>query len=86
MMTGDTSGLVPHIKKEVEQNTFQACSPSNSDMYSPTTTVLPQDVSTPLHLLNLLSEPSREGHLKVKTCRTGAMSNVPPTLAQFPNS
>ncbi|KAK3912420.1 Na(+)/H(+) antiporter NhaA 3 [Frankliniella fusca] len=43
MMSGDTSVLAPHIKKEVEQNTFQACSPSNSEMYSPTTTVLPQD-------------------------------------------
>ncbi|XP_026276828.1 steroid hormone receptor ERR1 isoform X4 [Frankliniella occidentalis] len=44
MMNGDTSVLAPHIKKEVEQNTFQACSPSNSEMYSPTTTVLPQDM------------------------------------------
>lgn len=30
---------VPHIKKELE-GTFSECSPSNSDMYSPTTTVM----------------------------------------------
>lgn len=44
-MPGDNAVLAPHIKKEVEPNTFQACSPSNSDMYSPTTTVLPQEAS-----------------------------------------
>lgn len=38
-----TGGGVPHIKKELE-NSFQECSPSNSDMYSPTTTVM-HDVS-----------------------------------------
>lgn len=46
MMATDASVLAPHIKKEVEQNSFQACSPSDSEMYSPTTTVLPQDVSS----------------------------------------
>lgn len=30
---------VAHIKKEFE-GTFQECSPTNSDMYSPTTTVM----------------------------------------------
>lgn len=39
--TNDVSsgGGVPHIKKEMEV-TFSECSPSNSDMYSPTTTVM----------------------------------------------
>ncbi|GJQ66572.1 Err [Trypoxylus dichotomus] len=34
-----SSGGVPHIKKEMEV-TFSECSPSNSEMYSPTTTVM----------------------------------------------
>lgn len=34
----DVSSGVPHIKKEME-GIFSECSPSNSDMYSPTTTV-----------------------------------------------
>lgn len=35
---------IPHIKKEIDG--FSECSPSNSDMYSPTTTVL-SDPNTP---------------------------------------
>jgi hypothetical protein len=35
---GDVSSGVPQIKKELDG--FQECSPSNSDMYSPTTTVM----------------------------------------------
>ncbi|CAH1995548.1 unnamed protein product [Acanthoscelides obtectus] len=39
--TDDTSAAcVPHIKKELEA--FVDCSPSNSDVYSPTTTVMPE--------------------------------------------
>jgi hypothetical protein len=48
MMSTDGTGMTPtpHIKKEEDPATFQACSPSNSNMYSPTTTVLHNDVST----------------------------------------
>ena len=47
MMSTDGTGMAPtpHIKKEEEPANFQACSPSNSNMYSPTTTVLQNDVS-----------------------------------------
>lgn len=39
-MTRDSSpNGVPHIKKEME-GPFPDCSPSNSEMYSPTTTVM----------------------------------------------
>lgn len=31
---------VTHIKKEMESSGFAECSPSNSEMYSPTTTVV----------------------------------------------
>lgn len=34
-----TASGVTHIKKEME-NVFNECSPSNSEMYSPTTTVV----------------------------------------------
>ena len=34
----DVSSGVPQIKKELD--VLQECSPSNSDMYSPTTTVM----------------------------------------------
>lgn len=33
------NGIVHNIKKEFE-GTFQECSPTNSNMYSPTTTVM----------------------------------------------
>ncbi|XP_063231246.1 steroid hormone receptor ERR1 isoform X2 [Bacillus rossius redtenbacheri] len=47
MMSGDGPTLPPttaHIKKEVDVNMLQACSPSNSNMYSPTTTVPHSDM------------------------------------------
>lgn len=34
-----SGGGVPQIKKELDSS-FQECSPSNSDMYSPSTTVI----------------------------------------------
>lgn len=47
--TDVTTDCVPHIKKEVDG--FSECSPSNSDMYSPTTTVL-HDSTTSLRQLD----------------------------------
>nr|CAD7194429.1 unnamed protein product [Timema douglasi] len=46
MMSGEGTVLPPGpiIKKEVEASSFQACSPSNSNMYSPTTTVMHSDM------------------------------------------
>lgn len=34
------NGISHNIKKEDFDGTFQECSPTNSDMYSPTTTVM----------------------------------------------
>ncbi|XP_023711769.1 steroid hormone receptor ERR1 isoform X1 [Cryptotermes secundus] len=46
MMSTDGTGMTPtpRIKKEEDPASFQACSPSNSNMYSPTTTVLHNDM------------------------------------------
>ncbi|XP_067007782.1 steroid hormone receptor ERR1 isoform X2 [Anabrus simplex] len=45
MMSTDGSAMPSqHIKKEVEGSNFQACSPSNSNMYSPSTTVKHNDM------------------------------------------
>lgn len=46
--TDVTGGGVPQIKKELDSN-FQECSPSNSDMYSPSTTVI-HDVGVSTYL------------------------------------
>lgn len=37
-----STGCLPHIKKELDG--FSECSPSNSDMYSPTTTVMNEPI------------------------------------------
>ncbi|KAL1110214.1 hypothetical protein AAG570_008291 [Ranatra chinensis] len=43
MMSDGSSGMVaaPVIKKEIECSPFQPCSPPNTTMYSPTTTIIP---------------------------------------------
>lgn len=46
IMSADESPMlaISHIKKEVDGSGFPTCSPTNSNLYSPTTTVLPNDM------------------------------------------